>query len=704
MNELTHISTRAYVVSVMLALLCLAIVIKVFVLQVNPDPQALEIARNFTYKINEIEPIRGQIISADGSLLATSVPEYEIRWDSKAGYNANHFHNKLDSVCMMLSRIIGGKSPGSYKQLILQAKAQGNRYAPIADRVDYNQLQRIRQIPFIRDGRFTSGFVFVEKSKRKKPLGALAARTIGLEREDNKVGLELAYDNYLSGKKGKQMQERIPGGVWKPMSDEFIVEPEPGYDLVATIDVHLQDVAHAALKRQLEQSRAAWGCAILMEVHTGYVRASANLMRNPQTGEYEELLNLAISQNIEPGSTMKLASLMACLDEGLVDLNDTVQTGNGIAFFHGKPMKDSNWDHGGNGLLTLEETFEKSSNIGTARFVKRCFENRPQRFLDKLNSFGLGAPLGIELAGESKPRLYKSTNEPGWSGLSLTQLAIGYESQSTPLQMLALYNAVANDGVLVRPLFAQELRHRGRVAKRFKPVVLNDAICSDRTLAKCRKMMEGVMEPGGTADRVFRDSPYTVAGKTGTAWLNEEGAYQANRYRASFVGYFPADKPRYSCIVVLHDPRDGRYYGSAVAAPVFKELADKIFSTQIEYQRLQTRRDSIALAQSRIPVAKDGYGESLNTVYHTLDIPTRSTSGNAWVSIETKRDSAFVRERPIREGLVPNVTGMGLSDAIYLLESSGLQVRVSGSGTVRRQSIPAGTPARNQSSITIELL
>jgi len=704
MNDNQHISIRAYIVSVGITLLCLGIVIKVFMLQINPDPKALEIAKNFTYKINEIEPVRGQIISADGSLLATSVPEYEIRWDSKANFQNGHFREKLDSVSLMMSRILGNQGATYYRHALLKAHAQGNRYALIADHVDYNQLQEIRKIPFVRDGRYSSGFVFVEKSRRKKPLGALAARTIGLDREDNKVGLEHAYDHYLAGKKGKQMQERIPGGVWKPMSDEFIVEPEPGYDLVATIDVHLQDVAHSALKRQLEQSRAAWGCAILMEVSTGYVKASANLMRNPTTGEYEELLNLAISQNIEPGSTMKLASLMACLDEGLADLSDTVQTGSGLAYFHGKPMKDSNWDHGGNGLITLEETFEKSSNIGTAKIVKRCFENRPQRFLDKLQSFGLGSPLGVELAGEAHPKLYKSTNAPGWSGLSLTQLAIGYESQCTPMQMLALYNAIANNGVMVRPLYAQELRHKGRVARRFKPVVLNDAICSSQTLKKCRKMMEGVMEEGGTAEKVFRNSPYTVAGKTGTAWLNEAGSYQVNRYRGSFVGYFPADKPKYSCIVVVHDPRDGRYYGSAVAAPVFKELADKIFSTQIEYQRHHTERDSVALAHSRIPISKDGNGPALRTVYHTLAIPTNDAREMEWVNIESRRDSALVRARTIQEDIIPNVVGMGLSDALYLLESCGLRVEVNGYGTVKRQSIPAGTRSRTYSSITIELL
>ncbi|MFO0362343.1 MAG: penicillin-binding protein [Flavobacteriales bacterium] len=704
MNPNSHIASRAYMVSVGLVLLAMAIVVKVFMLQAMPDPKALEIAKNFTYKINEIEPVRGQIISTDGSLLATSVPEYEIRWDSKANYDIELYRAKVDSMCLVLSRIAGDKSSAGYREQFSKARSQGLRYQLITDHIDYNKLQKIKQAPFIREGRYKSGFIFIEKSKRKKPLGALAARTIGLEREDHKVGLELAYDQFLAGKKGKQMQERIPGGVWKPMSDEYIVEPEPGYDLVATIDVHLQDVAHSALRRQLEQHRAAWGCAILMEVETGYVRASANLMRNAETGEYEELLNLAISQNTEPGSTMKLASLMACLEEGSVDLEDSVATGNGIAYFYGKPMKDSNWDEGGNGTITLEQTFEKSSNIGTALLVKQVFENKPQRFLDKLQEFGISSSLGVELSGETKPRLYATTNDPGWSGLSLTQLAIGYESQCTPLQTLAFYNAVANDGKMVRPLFAEELRRNGRTEKRFKPVVIREDFCSSSTIRKCRQMMEGVMDPGGTADWVFKNSPYRVAGKTGTCWLNEGGSYQANRYRASFVGYFPADEPKYSCIVVVHDPRSGSYYGSAVAAPVFKELADKIYSTKIEFHEQESTPDSTALAAARIPVSKNGSGRHLQTVYRALDIPVQGSTRSEWVTTESTRDSVQVLERAIKPGMVPNVVGMGLRDAMYLLESCGLQVRANGTGTVRRQSIPPGTRANTYSAITIELL
>jgi cell division protein FtsI (penicillin-binding protein 3) len=525
-----------------------------------------------------------------------------------------------------------------------------------------------------------------------------------MERLENKVGIELAYDELLSGKKGKQLQEKIAGGVWKPMSTEYIEEPEPGCDIVTTIDIHLQDVAHAALRRQMEQHKAAWGCAVLMEVETGFVRAIANLSQNPETGEYTERLNWAIRESVEPGSTMKLASLMACLDEGLIDLNDSVATGNGIAHFYDRIMKDSNYDKGGNGTISAEQVFEKSSNIGTALLVKRSYEKNPQKYLDKLNSFGINASLGIDLPGETAPRLYKSVKDKGWSGLSLTQLAIGYETQCTPLQTLAFYNAVANGGKMVRPQFVQEVRRNGRVIEESEPIIIKEDFCKKETLRQCRKMMEGVMEKGGTAETVFASSPYKVAGKTGTAWMNEGGHYLSDRYRASFVGYFPAEDPKYSCIVVINDPRSGVYYGSAVAAPVFKELADKIYSTQMEFHEPVVISDSLTIAQHRVPVSKSGSSQELRTVFSGLKIPMDIKSEGDWISTTSSKDSVIVSARTIKEGIVPNVVGMGLQDALYLLENSGMKVKVSGYGTVKRQSVPAGNSVKSNPYIAIELL
>jgi cell division protein FtsI (penicillin-binding protein 3) len=701
-NNLIH--GKAWMIFAGLCVLAVAIIIKVFVIQLFPDESAQQLAQSFTYKVNEIEPVRGQILSSDGSLLATSVPEYEIRWDAKAEYDKEEYAAKIDSLTLCFSRLFGDRTPAEYRAIFKKAHADGNRYAEICDHVNYNDLQKVKDFPFIRKGQYKSGFVFIQKYVRDQPFGTLAARTIGMERAEHKVGIELAYDALLAGKKGKQLQEKIAGGVWKPMTNDFVEEPEPGADIITTIDIHLQDVAHAALRRQLEQHGAAWGCAVLMEVETGFVRAIANLSLNPETGEYGERLNYAIHESVEPGSTMKLASLMACLDDGLIDLDDTVATGKGIAYFHNKPMKDSNWDKGGNGTITAEQVFEKSSNIGTAFLVKRSFEKNPQRFIDKLHAFGVSQSLNIDLAGETAPVLYKTVKDKGWSGLSLTQLAIGYETQCTPLQTLAFYNAVANDGKMVRPQFVQEIRRNGVSIEESEPIILKKDFCKESTIEKCRKMMEGVMEEGGTADYVFKNSPYKVAGKTGTAWLNENGQYQNSRYRASFVGYFPAHDPKYSCIVVINDPRSGVYYGSAVAAPVFKELADKIFSTQMEFHEPVVQSDSLVLAQTRIPVSKSGSAKELKTVYSALNIPMDIKSESEWISTSSSKDSVIVTARNIKEGLVPNVVGMGLQDALYLLENKGMKVKVYGYGTVKRQSVPAGTNIKSNPYITIELL
>ncbi|MFM9004343.1 MAG: penicillin-binding protein [Flavobacteriales bacterium] len=701
LSSLIH--NKAWMVFAGLCLLAIAIIVKVFVIQLFPDEKAQQLAEGFTYKVREIQPVRGQIYSSDGSLMATSIPEYEIRWDAKAPYDEAEYKSKLDSMCESFASLFGDRSAAQYKAVFKKAKNEGNRYVEIIDHVDYNQLQLVKKFPFVRNGTIRGGLVFEEKFIREQPFGTLASRTIGMERAENKVGIERDYDELLRGKKGAQMMEKIAGGVWKPMNNEFVEVPEPGADIITTIDVHLQDVAHAALKKKLEEADAEWGCAILMEVQTGFVRAVANLSRNNRQGEFSERLNYAISQSIEPGSTMKLASLMACMDEGLVKLDDKVETGNGVVTFHGKPMKDSNWDKGGNGTITAEQVFEKSSNVGTALLVKKSFGNDPQRYLDKLHSFGLGESLGITLSGEASPRLYKTTKDNGWSGLSLTQMAIGYETTCTPLQTLAFYNAVANNGVLVKPQFVQEVRRNGQIIEKAQPVALRQKICKDETLAQCRKMMEGVTEEGGTASRQFNECPYTVAGKTGTAWLHEDGGYQAHHYRASFVGYFPAENPRYTCIVVVNDPRGALYYGSLIAAPVFKELADKIYSTELDFHA-PSQRDSTKLVQHHLPRVKSGSAKELNTVFARLNMPVYTDGEGQWYTTVLQNDSLQVSPRIVESGVVPNVLGMGLQDALYLLESQGMHVNVSGFGTVRRQSIPAGSHIPSNSNITIELL
>jgi len=480
------------------------------------------------------------------------------------------------------------------------------------------------------------------------------------------------------------------------MTDEFIQNPVPGCDIVSTIDVHLQDVAEHALKKQLDTLQASWGCAILMEVETGYVRAIANLKRS-KDGSYSEVENFAAYRSVEPGSTMKLASLMACLEEGTITIGDTVNTGNGVRVFNGKAMHDSH--EGGYGALSLEQVFEKSSNVGTALATKKVFGKTPQQFLNRLQGFGLGSPLGIELVGEAKPGLYTSIEDPKWSGNSLTNMSIGYEVSFTPLQMLAFYNAVANNGNLIKPLFVQEFRYsNGRREKR-EVEIIRERICSESTLKQCRKMMEGVGEKGGTADAAFRTSPYKVAGKTGTCRLWENGSYQENRYRASFVGYFPAENPKYSCLVVIEDPQ-GMYYAALVAAPVFKELADKIYSTSLEIHG----NNFTHLGNGKVPVVRPTQSKDLSLLSEAFHLPYRGQTVNSVWTVPVNNGEQFsVQSKSVEVGKVPSVQGMGLRDALMALEHCGYTVKVKGKGHVVQQSILPGTMIKKGGTITIQL-
>lgn len=682
-------------------LTCIAVFVKILWIQVIEADKWAEQASSIEQRVQDIEPARGQIYSCDGSLLATSVPVYSLYWDSQApGIDEEDFNEQLDSLCLKLSILFKNRTPSEYRIDILEAQRQGKRYHLVERKMSYTRMQEVKQLPFIRRGRHKSGFILERIDIRKKPFGKLASRTIGLDRYGSRVGLELAYNEALAGKTGKQMMERIAGSVWKPATDEYIVEPVDGIDIVSSIDVHLQDVATTELERQLRQHSADWGTVILMEVETGFVRAIANLERDDESGEYYETYNFAIGEAVEPGSTFKLASLIALLDEGYVDLTDSIDTGDGVAEFYGEKMHDSGDD--GYGKITVEEVFEKSSNVGTALLLQQYYQQQPQRFLDKLGNMGLRERLGIQLKGESEPQVYEKVREGNWSGLSLTQMAIGYEVMQAPIQTLAFYNAIANNGVMVRPQFVEALQHRGKVIEQKEPVVLRERICSRETILKCRKMMEGVCEEGGTADYIFEDSPYRVAGKTGTARIAYTGGYYLNRYRASFVGYFPAQKPKYSCIVVVNDTKTGVYYGSTIAAPVFRGLADKIYATSLELH--ENYGPEVLLGeQSKLPVSRSGAREDLETAFAGLRIQTALTGNADWVETRTGESEVTLAPREQGRGLVPNVVGMGLQDALFLLENAGLNVEVNGYGTVKRQSVTPGAAVRNHKHIRIEL-
>jgi len=701
-------STRVWLVFGLFVTLGFSIFGRILWIQSAEHEQWKEVGERFESSVRDINPSRGQIYAINGNVLATSVPIFEVRWDSKSeAINWDTFDAELDSLSQGLSQILGDRSPREYREVLRNGRNLGRRNTLIARRASYIQQKRLAQLPFIRRGRFKSGFTFARTEQRRKPFGDLASRTIGIDRNENRVGLEASWNTELSGSVGKQIQRRVAGGEWMPVSDDFIVEPQAGLDVISSIDMHLQDVASNALRQQLQTHDAAWGTVILMEVETGMIRAMANLTRSttePQEGEpaeYFESFNHAIGTAVEPGSTFKLASLMAAMNDGNVKPEDEIDTGNGVTYFYGKRMSDSNADEGGSGILKTSEIFEVSSNVGTALTIKNAFGENQQGFLDALERIGVQSATGVRLAGESQPLVYENVGDGRWSGLSLTQMSIGYEVTQTPLQTLTLYNAVANGGTSLRPQLVERLENNGQVVKTFKPEVLKQTICSTRVLDACQSMLKRVADPegNGTAQYIFAKSPYRVAGKTGTARIAGPNGYDG-RYRASFAGYFPAESPRYSCIVVIADTKSGVYYGSSIAGPVFRELANKVYATDPSFH---TTSAGLLAEKCKLPGSKDGAQTDLMQLYQALEMPYLGGSSGDWVTVTTGDSVAVLSPRSIEANRVPDVRGMGLRDALYLLENAGLQVKTLGMGTVRRQSIAPGSDLTTSQAITLEL-
>ena len=694
---------RIWLVFVSLTLVGMGVFGRILYIQTVEHEKWAQRGEEFSTSIRTIEPSRGQILARDESLLATSVPVYDLRWDSKCeGMRWDMFDAQIDTLCIALASAIG-KSPSFVRGKFDNARKNGHRGALIGRNIPFTDYQELRNLPFVQLGRYKSGLVFERRENRRRPFGKLAARTVGIDREHQRVGIERAWNDELSGIEGQQVSRRVAGNQWMPVTDDYLVDPVEGLDVKTTLDLHLQDVATNALEQQLRRHDAAWGTVVVCEVNTGFIRAIANLTRHEVSDgvvEYWEDFNHAIGTAVEPGSTFKLASLMACMEAGMLP-TDSVDTGNGEIYFYKQRMRDSNFKDGGHGEISLSKIFEVSSNVGSALAVKETFGEKPQEFLDRLKQIGVAELTGIRYVGEAQPKVKTSVNDREWTGISLTQMAIGYEVTQTPLQTLALYNAIANNGRMMRPQLVQELQSAGETVRTYKPFVLNPRVCSQPTLAACKTMMEAVCNPQGegTANRLFADKPYTVAGKTGTARIATGRGYEEGRYRASFAGYFPADNPKYSCVVVIADTQSGSYYGSTIAAPVFREVADLIYATDPAFHTLS--RGPLAELPS-IPASNDGARESLEILYGALGISHTQGLTSDWVNVKTGEDAAELSPLDIPESGVPDVRGMGLRDALYLLENAGLRVDYDGIGTVKSQSIAPGTPLRTELT-TIQL-
>lgn len=697
MEDKGSILKRTYFLYMMLGVFAVAILFKVFQIVFVQGEQWREKAENLTIQYRTIDAVRGNIYALDGSLLATSVPIYEVRFDPNAEAISDEiFNQNLDTLSQCLSKLFKDKSKLAYKQELTNARNKGERYHLIRRNVKYTDLKKMREFPLFNRGRYKGGFLYVQQNKRQKPFRVLAARTIGYDRDGSAVGLEGAYDAELRGVSGKRLMKKIAGGVWMPVSGENEVEPEDGSDLVTTIDVNIQDVAESALLKQVQKHGAANGCVVLMEVATGEIRAIANLQRG-EDGRYYESYNYAIGASTEPGSTFKLASYMAAMEDGFIDLDYKIETGEGKYEFYGTRMFDSK--EGGYGTITVKEAFAVSSNIAVAKIIDKFYKSDPQKFIDRLYGMRLNEPLGVEIPGEGKPFI-KSANDPSWSGISLPWISHGYEVSMTPLQILTLYNAVANNGKMVKPMFVKGVQKHGKTVQEFEPVVLKDRIASKETISKVKEMLEEVVK-NGTATNL-RDANFHIAGKTGTAQIAKgKLGYDKVAYQASFCGYFPAEDPKYTCIVVVNAPSRNVYYGNVVAGPIFKEIADKVYSTSIDFHdELKEQKDGEEL---RTPISKSGFAPDLAEVFQDIDVKYIQKNQAEWVLTQTSPDSVDMLPATIRENLVPNVRGMAVEDAVYLLENMGLKVRIDGKGVVKYQSIQPGERVVKGGTIKLQL-
>jgi cell division protein FtsI (penicillin-binding protein 3) len=691
---------KSGIVYTVVGLLAAAILVRILILQFVQHGKWKDMSEKIVYKTDEVPAIRGDILAWDGRLLASSVPYYTIYMDTRStGMSGETWSKGINGLSSGLARLVGVRSADGWKSVITQARKKGDRYFLIRRRVDYMTLKQLRDLPIFREGRYKGGMVAITESRRILPNDELAMRTIGylnLGNEGNEVGLEGSFDKDLAGKNGVAVKQRLAGGDWITVEGPGTIDSKDGNDIVTTLDVDLQDVAQTALLNQLRKHNADHGCAVLMEVATGDIRAIANLGMGDD-GDYHEEYNYAVGESTEPGSTFKLASLMAALEEGAIDTGTIVDTGNGSVKFYNKVIRDTKED--GYGRLTVKQVFEKSSNVGTSKIIYEHYKDRPKDFVNRLYAMRLNEKLDLQIRGEGVP-IIRYPGDKLWSGLSLPMMSHGYEVQMTPLQVLTFYNAVANDGKMVKPRFVTAVLHNGAVVKSYEREILVNSIASRSTIRKAKAMMEGVVEHGTATN--LKNPNYKIAGKTGTAQIakGSKGYRQAGlSYQASFAGYFPAENPLYSCIVVVNAPSNGVYYGNVVAGSVFKEIADKVYSTSF-FRDYKLAKDEV---KPSAPEAGNGYREDIDEVLGSLDVKYRRTSGEDWVATRESGDTVRLAGVKQKEGLVPDVRGMSLRDAIYLLESSGLNVRYSGRGKVLRQSPEHGARCFEGSTVSLDM-
>jgi cell division protein FtsI (penicillin-binding protein 3) len=661
--ENSNILKRIYLITLVLFLMIVAVSVKLTNIQWVEGKYYRKLAKDRSVKNFIIPANRGNVYSSDGSLLATSIPEYTIRFDAMAP-TEEHFDEFIKPLSDSLGVLLG-KSSWNYLNDFRKARANKNRYLLVARDLSYTQYMAIKRFPLFELGANKGGMITEQKTVREHPIGKIAERTIGYERYDEqgnstRVGIEGAFGHYLDGKDGKVLKQKIAKGQWKPIRDDNEVEPKDGYDIVSTIDVYVQDIAHHALLKQLEFYEADHGCVVVMETKTGDVKAISNLGRATD-GSYYETINYAVAESHEPGSTFKLVDLIALLDDNKIDTTQVYDSNGGEVIYHGRKVRDSH--KGGYGKVSVARGFELSSNTIMVQAVYENYKSNPKQFVDRINNMGLNKPLGLPFKGEGKSFIPQPSDK-NWSALSLPWMAFGYGVSVTPLQTLTLYNAVANNGEMVKPKFVKEVKEWSKTIKKFDKEVINPSICSQTTINKVKAVLQNVVKKGTGSKLYSKD--FSMAGKTGTAQVDYNKGEGKLYYASSFVGYFPAEEPKYSCIVVVHKPNvTSGYYGADVAGPVFKRIAQKVFTDVPSTNKVKNLEKKYPFQEQNYALYHDQVNKKLTTI--------------------------------------PNLHGMPGMDAVALLENLGMKVKAIGMGRVKKQSIQAGEPILKNNVIILEL-
>ena len=693
---------RVILIYVLMLVVGIAIVAKIIVIQTVDREELLESARKADIRIVSVPAVRGNIFSKNGTLLATTIPVFDIHFDPVA-VPQDRFDKEIGALSDSLARMLKTHTKSQFVNMFTKARNNNKRYVKVARKLKMDEYERLKTFPIFKE-KLGNGLIADKQLVRERPYGDIAMRVIGYVNYNDtlnpvKVGLEGAYDTCLSGRDGVQMRRRVNGGRFIDVPASVNVTPSNGKDIYTSIDAKIQDVAEESLRRCLDENKAQQGCVIMMDVKSGFIEVMASLRYNEKKKKYEESYNFAIAENVEPGSTFKAITMTALLEnDPNFNINRVLNLGTtGKMKFHNRVMTDSHVV--GEGHPTVKQCFWESSNIAFGYLTTEAFESNPQRFIDLIYKTKINEPLNLDIKGEGKPYI-KSTSSKLWSKVSLPWMSIGYEETVTPITLLTYYNAIANNGKMVKPQFVKEIRRGNEVVRTFDTIVINEKIASDRTIKTLQELLRGVVE-NGTA-KLLKSCAFPVAGKTGTAQIAQNGNYNKRNYTASFVGYFPADDPKYTCIVVISNPMGGKYYGASGSAPVFKEIAEKVYATELGIPDETANYPANADKYTKASMA---WYEDVNDYCTMAGVRMVDAGLNSeWVKVTPSVNGGITMKSLELDGeTVPDLTGMNVMDAVYLIESMGWKVSFSGRGLVESQSVKAGTSLDKGKTITLKL-